>query len=102
MNNAILNDLAALVTPSLARSRYGSPEPQIAVRMPERNAHHRKLSAALHALAAQVELATPAGERWIVQTEMQADDHGRVYLELATDHAEEANRGLALLRKIAG
>ena len=59
------------------------------------------MSAALHKLAADVELATPERERWIVQTESFYDARGRVYLELADATRAEAERGLALLKTIA-
>jgi hypothetical protein len=42
------------------------------------------VKAALHKLAAKVELATPERERWIVQTVSFYDARGRVYLELST------------------
>ena len=60
------------------------------------------MSAALHKLAADVELATPERERWIVQTESFYDARGRVYLELADATPAEAERGMAMLRKLLG
>jgi hypothetical protein len=51
--------------------------------------------------AAEIELATPASERWGVNTE-DFNESGRVYLELADATAAEAARGLALLKKLAG
>lgn len=51
------------------------------------------MSAALHKLAANVELATPDRERWIVQPESFHDARGRVYLELADATHAEAERG---------
>ena len=62
--------------------------------------HHRTLNAALHRLAADVELATPASERWCVQSEAFYDDRGIVYLELADATATEADRGMAVLRAL--
>jgi hypothetical protein len=55
-------------TVSQGESRYGTAEPQIEIRLPK-GTSHRLVSAALHKLAADVELATPERERWIVQTE---------------------------------
>ena len=49
-----------------------------------------------------VELATPERERWIVQTESFYDARGRVYLELADATPAEAERGMAMLKKLAG
>jgi hypothetical protein len=60
------------------------------------------VSAALHKLAADVELATPERERWSVQTESFYDARGRVYLELADATPAEAERGMALLKKLVG
>jgi hypothetical protein len=54
-------------TVSQGESRYGTAEPQIEIRLPK-GTSHRLVSAALHQLAADVELATPERERWIVQT----------------------------------
>ena len=57
--------------------------------------------AALHKLAAEIELATPASERWCVNTE-DFNESGRVYLELADAMPAEAARGIAVLRKLVG
>ena len=62
----------------------------------------RRVSAALRQLAAGVELATPERGRWIVQTESFYDAPGRVYLELADAMPAEAERGMAMLRKLVG
>ncbi|WP_375757351.1 hypothetical protein [Corallococcus exercitus] len=91
----------ATKTVSQGESRYGSPEPQIEIRLPK-GTSHRLVSAALHKLAAKVELATPECERWIVQTENFYDARGRVYLELADATAAEAKRGMAMLKKLVG
>lgn len=101
MNNAILKKLGNVtLTVNLAHSKYGTVQPQIELHVPK-GTHYRKLDAALHALAAEVELATPAGETWVVETEAFFDDRGRVYLELAKGEDAESERGLALLRRIA-
>jgi hypothetical protein len=52
--------------------------------------------------AADLELATPERERWIVQTESFYDARGRVYLELADATPAEAERGMALLKTLVG
>ena len=78
-------------TVSQGESRYGTAEPQIELRLPK-GTSHRLVSAALHKLAADVELATPERERWIVQTESFYDARGRVYLELADATPAEAER----------
>ncbi len=87
-------------TVSQGESRYGNPEPQIELRF-AKGTSHRAVSAALHKLAAEVELTTSESERWIVQTESFYDARGRVYLELADATPAEAARGLALLKKLA-
>lgn len=91
----------AEITVARATSEFGTPQPQIEIRMP-RGTHHRRLLAALHLLAAEAEAATPVGERWCVQIEAATNERGRVYLELAVGGEGEAERGLALLRGIAG
>jgi hypothetical protein len=86
-------------TVSQGESRYGTPEPQIALRF-AKGTNYRVVKAALHNLAAEIELATPASERWCVNTE-DFNESGRVYLELADATPAEAARGMALLEKVA-
>jgi hypothetical protein len=88
-------------TATLVHGRFSLPEPQIEVTVPTPE-DRRRLSAALHQLAAAVELATPARERWLVQIEHFSDTHGRVYLELMRATPEEAARGMAVLNQVAG
>lgn len=103
MNATTKQQLAnATLTAGQVQSRWGNtPEPEIEVRYP-RGTSFRRLHAALHLVAAEVETATPAGERWCVQTEGTSDERGRVYLELADGTQAEAKRGLELLRKVLG
>jgi hypothetical protein len=90
------------MTKSVSRgeSRYGNPEPQIALCFPK-GTHYRVVKAALYKLAADVELATPGSERWCVNIE-DFNERGRVYLELADATPAEAARGMAFLTKLAG
>ena len=88
-------------TISQAESRFGNPEPQIALRFPK-GTHHRIVKAALLKLAAELELATPASEGWGVNIEEYCDASGRVYLELADATPAEAERGMALLKSLVG
>ncbi len=88
-------------TVSQSQSRYGTAEPQIELRLPK-GASHRLVSAAIHKLAADLELATPERERWLVQTETFYDARGRVYIELADATPAEAERGMALLKTLVG
>lgn len=90
----------ATKTVSQGESRYGTPEPQIALRFPK-GTSYRVVKAALHKLAAEIELATPASERWCVNTE-DFNESGRVYLELADATPAEAARGMALITKLVG
>jgi hypothetical protein len=90
---------SATITVGQVASRYGTPAPQIEVRMPK-GTHFRKLHAALHMLAAEAELVTPGGESWVVQTDATSDERGRIYLELADGNEQEAARGLELLRRL--
>ena len=87
-------------TVSQGESRYGTAEPQIELRLPK-GTSHRLVSAGLHKLAADVELATPANERWCVSTD-DYNESGRVYLELADATPAEAARGMAMLKKMVG
>ena len=85
---------------TLARSHYGHPEPRIEVKF-ARGTSFRRIHAALHLLAAAVELATPEAEGWIAQmVAASVDDAGWVYLELANATDAEAERGLAVLRQV--
>jgi hypothetical protein len=104
MNDAILNTAtirnlrAATLTARMGESRYGTPQPEVEVRFP-RGTHYRKASAALHALAAILELATPTNEGWVVVVDPHGDEVGHVYLELVDGGYPEARRGLELLHR---
>ena len=90
----------ATKTVSQGESRYGTPEPQIALRFPK-GTSHRVVKAALHKLAAEIELATLASERWCVNAE-DFNESGRVYLELADATPAEAERAMGLLGNLVG
>ena len=91
----------ATISVSVARSSFGTPQPEIAVRYP-RGAHFRTVRAALFALAARVEDATPRTESWVVEVDAGGDLSGRVYLDLVDADDAETQRGLALLREVVG
>ena len=97
--NGATNMIETKATVSQGASRYGVAEPQIELRAPK-GTPHRRLRAALFALAAEAELATPREEGWIVQVEPIADEVGRVYLELTNGDEAETNRGMALLQRL--
>ena len=98
MNLALRPFASAALCVRMGTSRYGHLEPQIEVRFP-RTTHYRQLGAALHLLAAAVEMATTRSERWCVQTEGH-DTAGRVFLELGDATEAEAQRGLAVLAAV--
>lgn len=77
---------------SQGEARHGTAEPQIEIRLPK-GTSQRLVSAALHKLAADIELATPERERWIVRTESFYDARSRGYLKLANTTPTEAERG---------
>jgi hypothetical protein len=89
----------ATLTVLLGKSEYGTPEPRVEVRFPA-EARYRVRSAALHALAAEIEAATPATDHWCVELADGNYESGRVWLELARGTGDEAERGLALLRSM--
>lgn len=85
---------------TLARSQYGHAEPRIEVKFAQ-GTSFRRIHAALHLLAAAVELATPEAEGWIAQmVAASADNAGWVYLELLHATDDEAQRGLAVLQRV--
>jgi hypothetical protein len=88
-------------TITLGTSQYGNLQPQIEVRMPM-GTHYRVAKATLLKLAAELELATPAREGWVVQISDHAETRGWVYLELADGSEAEAARGMELLKSVAG
>ena len=84
---------------NLATSRHGSLQPQIEFLVP-RDTHHRRISALLHQVAAEVELRTPEHEKWCVEIEAHGMG-GLVHLELLKATPAEAERGMKLLRTLA-
>ncbi|ABF88219.1 hypothetical protein MXAN_1822 [Myxococcus xanthus DK 1622] len=86
-------------------ARHGIPQPYIEVRFPK-DTRQRTLDAALHRLYADIELATPESESWDVRIEQLPDvfsfSGGRVYLELAEGTPVEAERAMALLKRLVG
>lgn len=84
----------------IGKGEYGYPEPQIIVELVRGSNSQRAVNAAMHEIAAKVELATPDSEAWIVQVD-NASFSARVKLELHSATEAEASRGLALLQKVA-
>lgn len=84
----------------LVPSAHGTREPSLRVNLGA-GASSRQLRAALHFVAAHVEMLSEK-ESWCVQTKPheQYDHLGRVYLELGTGDDEETERGMTLLRQL--
>jgi hypothetical protein len=96
-----MNTTTPTLTATLLTATYGTPQPTIEVRLP-RTAHHRELAATLYDLAARIERATPASERWVVTVERRGDTIGRVVLEMVEGDEREVGAGMAMLRKMVG
>jgi hypothetical protein len=94
------NKTALQITTELAESPFGSSLPTLRVKAP-REVHWRKVAASLHRFAAAVLEATPDHERWCVVVDVYGDQEGRVYLETMTGEKPEADRGMAVLGKVA-
>ena len=57
----------------------------------------------LHVFSANIEMRTPATERWLVRSQIVSEpNQGRIYLELAEGDEAEAMRGMALLNALLG
>ncbi len=83
---------------TLGTGRYGGPRPQILVRAP-RGTPHRSLSAVLHRLAAEAEMATPPTGHWVINIEQHADTAGEVYAELVEEAPAEVQAALEAMRR---
>ncbi|WP_437298192.1 hypothetical protein [Sorangium sp. So ce426] len=86
---------------SQGQRRHGTAEPQIELGL-SKGTSHSLVTAALNKLDAAVELTTPECDRWIVHTASVYDARGYVYLELADVTRAEAERGMAMLKKLVG
>ena len=101
MTNTLKGRIEATRAVTLGVGHFSTPEPQIEVTIPS-DTHFRVLKAELHRLAAEAELATPADQDWLVQTEVISDRRGRVYLELIEGRGAEVEAGMKLLRSLRG
>ncbi|MGE5785442.1 MAG: hypothetical protein ACM3ZE_12660, partial [Myxococcales bacterium] len=79
---------------------YGIPQPTVRVALPK-GTPYRYLKATLHALAVELELATPAGESWCVEIAPVGDVTGTIVIELIQGTPAEAARAMALLQQVA-
>ena len=75
-------------------SRYGTPEPQIALRFPK-GTSYRIVKVALHKLATDVELATPANESWCVNTRPRRRTEGRISTSARRGRGKKSGAPLA-------
>lgn len=83
----------------LVTSSFGNLQPQIEFLVPQ-GTHHRRISALLHQVAAEVELRTPEHEKWCVEIAAHSMG-GSVHLELLKATPAEAERGMKLLQTLA-
>jgi len=99
--NATMNQIlsSATINVELATACHGTPSPTIRVALPK-GAPFRHLKAALHHLAAKVELATPPLESWCVELDRTGDLSGTVVIELMHGTPAEAARAMALLKEV--
>jgi hypothetical protein len=103
MSNAMTIAREFMLTARLETTYHGLGRPAIEVRSRRRNASERRLRAVLHAIAAELELATPANECWHVEIACETESEvGLVYLALIDGDEGEAKRGMALLWRIVG
>lgn len=92
---------APVVSVELAESIFQTPTPTIRLSYPlARGSNHRKTRAALRRLAAEVDLATPATEGWVVDVHHDGDLCGRVVVELMHGGQDEARRAMSVLRGV--
>jgi hypothetical protein len=96
-----MNTATPTLTATLLTSTYGTPQPTLEVSLP-RTAHHRELAATLYDLAARIERATPASERWVVEVQRRGDTIGRVVLEMVEGDEREVRAAMGVLRKVVG
>jgi hypothetical protein len=90
--------MTTTMTVSLARGRFGAPQPQIEIRL-SADTNVRQLRAAAYQLAAQIEMATPAKEGWCVQM-AGGSERAVVWLELMTGNLGEAARAMTFLESL--
>jgi hypothetical protein len=88
---AMFHGKTITISVTAERSRWGTPQPTLRIRG-FHPSDFRRERAALHALAALAEIATPNTAAWVVVLEDR-----RVYLELAEGSEEEADAGLRFL-----
>ena len=85
---------------ALGRDMFGTPKPQIEI-VVRPGMHWRAIRAALHRVAAEVEVRSAVGDnRWAVQIEV-SEAGGLVNLELMSGSPAEVNRAMELLRAVA-
>lgn len=86
-----------VLAPRVTKARGGGLALRFILRSGSDERGHRCLSAAMHLLAARIELESQ-GERWTVRVDPRADE---VRLEPETGSKEEARRAMAVLNKCA-
>lgn len=94
----ILNE--AKFSIELATATYGIPQPTVRVALPK-GTPYRHLKAALHTLAAKIELDTPASESWCIEVVQVGNVTGTIVIELVQRTPAEAARAMALIQQVA-
>ncbi len=102
-------------TVKIGQSEFKHRQPELRLVMPD-GSTYRQVRAALHKLAAEAELLTPAREQWHIHisdddcggsgehdgcVNWGADPVGYVYLELVDADEAEAARGSEMLQRVA-
>jgi hypothetical protein len=101
MNHPKLTALlpAARLSIHLGEAKYGTPQPEVRIEGIDARTNHRRIHAALHFIAMELEIATSDADGWCVQIDA---DRGIAYLELARADEAEIKRGMALLQAVFG
>jgi len=94
---ALLEDIS--LEPMLDESDDGTPVPRLAV-TGSVTMSMQQVGAAILALAALVELATPDAGTWRVKVEHEWGNEGSVYLELRDDDRLQAGLAMAVLEQV--
>ena len=82
---------------STTETRFGTSQPQLIVKF-GKDISNRAKDAVIYTLAAEVSVATPLHERWIVQPDIEKS---RVYLELSTGSVSETECARSVLAHVA-
>lgn len=86
------------ITVSLGKGEFGTEQPRIDISTTGET--YRALSATVHRIAAEIEMAARESDLWSV--DMTAGDRaGRVWLDLARGDNSEIKRAMDVMREVA-